>query len=247
MYRVGDTVALLGLSTPGMNHRQGKVTCRRGERYGVLLVGAGAPIAVRPVNLRPISRMPVYLARPQEHAPATGPVRWRFGEPPRGTANVVLRSETRGGQPPPAPDGGESSSNGHRRARKGRKRTTPDAAHAEGEVDDSDEGNSSCAGWRPLPFADDQWRDDPGAVREWWAAPRSGALCSLVRNFQEALRSAACYQGQPVAIAAPPSPKQCAQCMLTLSMTQYAGRCDLCGLICLQCLFEVGSSSVPGS
>ena len=60
VYQVGDAVALLGLNTPGimMNHRQGEVTCRCGERYGVLLVGAGTPIAVRPVNLRPISSTP---------------------------------------------------------------------------------------------------------------------------------------------------------------------------------------------
>ena len=79
-----------------MNHRQGEVACRCGGRYGVLLMGAGTPIAARPVNLRPISSTPVYRAGPQEQAPATGPVRWRFGGPPHGTANVFLRSRSEG-------------------------------------------------------------------------------------------------------------------------------------------------------
>ena len=161
----------------------------------------------------------------------------RGGQPPpasdRGT------SSSRGGQPPPVPDEpppapnrGESSNNSRRRARNGRKRATPDAAHAEGEADDGNEDST-------LPFADDHWREDLGADQEWWEATCSGTLRSLIRNFQGALRSATCYQGHPVGIAALPSPMKCAQCLLTLSMTQYTGRCDLCSLICLQCLFNV--------
>ena len=53
-YSVGDNVALLGLRLARLNNWQGEVVCRRGDRYGVLLVGASEPVAVRPVNLRPI-------------------------------------------------------------------------------------------------------------------------------------------------------------------------------------------------
>ena len=66
VYNVGDGVALLALRTTGLNHRQGTVVCRRGDRYGVLLVGATEPVAVKPVNLRPISGNPVFRDRPRE-------------------------------------------------------------------------------------------------------------------------------------------------------------------------------------
>ena len=51
VYSVGDNVALLALRSSRLNHRQGRVVCVRGERYGVLLVGAADPGAVRPLNL----------------------------------------------------------------------------------------------------------------------------------------------------------------------------------------------------
>ena len=60
-----------------LNHRQGTVTCRRGDRYGVLLVGATEPVAVKPVNLRPISGDPVFRDRPWEQADGAAPLRWR--------------------------------------------------------------------------------------------------------------------------------------------------------------------------
>ena len=53
-FHVSGSVVLLGLRAAGMNHRQGEVVCRRSDRYGVLLVGASEPAAVRPANLRPI-------------------------------------------------------------------------------------------------------------------------------------------------------------------------------------------------
>ena len=51
VYSIGDNVALLALRSSRLNHRQGRVVCVRGERYGVLLVGAADPGAVRPLNL----------------------------------------------------------------------------------------------------------------------------------------------------------------------------------------------------
>ena len=58
VYNTGDSVALLGLRTRGVNHRTGmivgSVQREQGIRYGVLLAGETEAIAIRPVNLRPV-------------------------------------------------------------------------------------------------------------------------------------------------------------------------------------------------
>ena len=60
VFKVGDNIALLGLQAKAYNHRQGVVVCKRDDRYGVLLVGATEPIAVRPINMRAIIGTPIY-------------------------------------------------------------------------------------------------------------------------------------------------------------------------------------------
>ena len=69
-FKVGNNVALLGLRAKGFSHRQGIVACKRDDCYGVLLVGASEPIAVRPINMRTIIGTPVYRERPQEQEAA---------------------------------------------------------------------------------------------------------------------------------------------------------------------------------
>ena len=82
-------MALLALRSNRLNHRQGRVVCVRGEQYVVLLVVAADPVAVRPLNLRPIQGDPVYQGRPQELPAGSAPLRWRFGGPTWSCANVV--------------------------------------------------------------------------------------------------------------------------------------------------------------
>ena len=94
VYSVGDGVSLLALCTTGLNQRQGEVVCCRGGRYGVLLVGATEPVAVKPVNLHPIEKTPVFRDRPQEQTDGAAPLRWRFGEPTWSCANVATRAQS---------------------------------------------------------------------------------------------------------------------------------------------------------
>ena len=52
------------------------------------------PVAVKPVNLRPISDNPVFRDRPREQTDGAAQLRWRFGEPAWSSANVATRSHT---------------------------------------------------------------------------------------------------------------------------------------------------------
>lgn len=85
----GGSVALLGLrENSRLNHRQGmavgSVSREGGNRFGVLLTGETEPVAVRPVNLRPIYTAifgpPGCRDKPQEHG----------GGSVQGSANVVV-------------------------------------------------------------------------------------------------------------------------------------------------------------
>ena len=88
-------MALLGLRTRNYNHRVGVIvnTVRRenGIRYGVLLAGETDPVAIRPVNLRPVNNITAFAAprhrnRPQERS-------WSFYSDSDHAAQVVVFEE----------------------------------------------------------------------------------------------------------------------------------------------------------
>ena len=161
---------------------------------------------------------------------------------------------SKGGQPPPSADTlllggskGKPGRTGHSKPKKQHKQAKPDTVFAEGGAGDDDKD--------VLPAStDDQATDGQVAAgnqsadtdqlqdleddSEWWVDMRSCVLRSLVSNFQEALRSAMCHQGHAVSITALTSPLQCAQCMMPISLLQYAEHCTECRLICLQCFFD---------
>ena len=155
-------MALLGLRATGMNHRQGEVIFRCGDRYGVLLVGASEPVAVRPVNLRPIEGVPVYRERPQERGAAdTAPLRWHFSEPAQSCANVVtglgrwaaLSSSSAAAQQQPGSGESRTGEPGRSRSKQRRKPAKTEPAPVAVEASSSDPAASADG---PTASADGQ-------------------------------------------------------------------------------------------
>ena len=92
-YKVGDTVAAIGLHTRGYNHQVGVVASsvqrEGGVRYGVRLAGQNGAVGIRPENLRPARCNAVQLADPgYRDKPRERGVGSRLVEVHRGAGNI---------------------------------------------------------------------------------------------------------------------------------------------------------------